>query len=427
MVLRESSRVCINAGHDLTPGLTFFSSGTCVWGIRGRLQGRILSECDKINVFNEGRAHGSIEPPALRSPAGTREASGIEISEDVKMVSFWLFAVALLSFALTGWLRRYAIAKALMDLPNSRSSHTTPTPRGGGVAIVCSFLVGMGWLYGSNLVDGATFAAVLGSGLLIAIVGFMDDRGHIPARWRLLGHFCAAAWAIYSLGGFPPVILAGVEVSLGWVGSAFAIIYLMWLLNLYNFMDGIDGIATVEAMCACFGMCALYWISGHAQLMWAPLFLGGAATGFLIWNFPPAKIFMGDAGSGFLGIILGILSLQAAHVDSRLLWAWLILLGVFIVDATYTLFRRLIRGDKVYEAHRSHAYQFASRLHGGHFPVTMAVLVVNLFWLLPLAWLVACQRLDGVLATCIAYVPLTVMAIRYHAGELEVVQPKTHD
>jgi Fuc2NAc and GlcNAc transferase len=129
---------------------------------------------------------------------------------------------------------------------------------------------------------------------------------------------------------------------------------------------------------------------------------------------------MGDAGSGFLGVMLGGLSLQAAWVSSPMLWAWLILLGVFIVDATFTLFRRLLRGDKVYEAHRSHAYQFASRRFGRHLPVTVSVGLINLLWLLPIAVCVTCFGLDGALGVLVAYIPLIALAIKFHAGELEV-------
>jgi Fuc2NAc and GlcNAc transferase len=117
---------------------------------------------------------------------------------------------------------------------------------------------------------------------------------------------------------------------------------------------------------------------------------------------------------------LGVLSLQAASVEPRFLWGWLILLGVFIVDATFTLLRRLLRGDKVYEAHRSHAYQYASRQYGRHLPVTTAVALINVFWLLPVAFCVTFFGLDGALGVVVAYIPLLVVAVRYHAGELEV-------
>jgi Fuc2NAc and GlcNAc transferase len=128
---------------------------------------------------------------------------------------------------------------------------------------------------------------------------------------------------------------------------------------------------------------------------------------------------MGDAGSGFLGIILGVLSLLAAWTDPGLLWVWLILLGVFIVDATFTLMRRLLRGDKVYEAHRSHAYQFASRQFGKHLPVTVAVGLINVFWLLPIALCVSYLKVDGALGLVVAYLPLVWLAVKYRAGELE--------
>jgi len=336
------------------------------------------------------------------------------------MNRWWLaIAVTAISYLLTYCLRRYALHKSLLDIPNGRSSHTVPTPRGGGVAIVLSYLVALACVYGTDLVDLSSFMALLGSGFFIAALGFLDDHGHIAARWRLLGHFVAAAWGLFWLGGLPPIHVFGAEFDLGLIGDVLAAFYLVWLLNLYNFMDGIDGIASVEAITVCLGAVLIYAFSGFPGLIGLPILLGCAVLGFLFWNFPPAKIFMGDAGSGFLGIILGILSLQAAWISSQLLWAWLILLGVFIVDATVTLIRRLVRGDKIYEAHRSHAYQFASRRFGRHLPVTSAVGVINLFWLLPMALCVTQFGLDGALGLIIAYVPLVILTIRFKAGMLE--------
>ncbi|MNZ48465.1 putative undecaprenyl-phosphate N-acetylglucosaminyl 1-phosphate transferase [compost metagenome] len=217
-----------------------------------------------------------------------------------------------------------------------------------------------------------------------------------------------------------PINLFGHEFSLGWFGYVIAAFYLVWMLNLYNFMDGIDGLASVEAICACVGACLVYWIAGHSSLAIAPLVLAMAVLGFLVWNFPPAKIFMGDAGSGFLGIILAVMSLYAAWTNPLFLWAWLILLGVFIVDATFTLIRRLLRGDKVYEAHRSHGYQYASRKYGSHRAVTLAIAAINLLWLVPMAILVVMQYLDGMAGLVLAYVPLVLLAFKFHAGELEI-------
>ena len=282
-----------------------------------------------------------------------------------------------------------------------------------------AFLLGLCVLSATGLdLPVEIYYSLLGSGSAIALLGFLDDHGHIAARWRLLGHFAAAAWALFWLGGLPPLVMVGHSIDFGWLGYLLASLYLVWLLNLYNFMDGIDGIASIEAICVCLGGALLYVLQGHTDVAVLPLLLSFAVAGFLYWNFPPAKIFMGDAGSGFLGVVLGVLSLQAAWIDQSLLWGWLILLGVFVVDATFTLLRRLLRGDKVYEAHRSHAYQYASRQFGRHLPVTLAVATINLCWLLPVAaWVV--QGGDGLVGLLLAYLPLIVLAIKFRAGELE--------
>ena len=332
----------------------------------------------------------------------------------------WFIPVIVgVSFFLTWALRHYALSRSLIDIPNARSSHSTPTPRGGGVAIVLAFTLALAMLLVTGQMPSSAFFAIAGAGALIAVIGFMDDHGHIAARWRLMGHFAASAWLLFWVGGLPVVEIGGGTFDLGWFGHVLAAFYLVWLLNLYNFMDGIDGIASVEAICVCLGACLLYWVSGATDLIPAPLLLAASVAGFLIWNFPPARIFMGDAGSGFLGIALGGLSLQAAWVSADLLWGWLILLGVFIVDATFTLFRRLLRGDKIYEAHRSHAYQFASRRFGNHLPVTLVVGAINLFWLLPIALGVTQFHLNSSLGLVLAYAPLIVLAVRFHAGALE--------
>jgi Fuc2NAc and GlcNAc transferase len=152
------------------------------------------------------------------------------------------------------------------------------------------------------------------------------------------------------------------------------------------------------------------------------LFLIGAVSGFAYWNIPPARIFMGDAGSGFIGITLGVFVLHAASVASELLWSWIIVLGVFIVDATFTLVRRLVRGEKIYNAHRSHAYQYASRLFKSHSLVTLVVVALNLLWLLPLACFVGVGKLYGPLGVCLAYVPIIGLVRYFKAGESESSQ-----
>ncbi|MDG9889573.1 MULTISPECIES: MraY family glycosyltransferase [Pseudomonas] len=332
----------------------------------------------------------------------------------------WLvLAAGVAAWWMTAALRRYALSRSLMDIPNARSSHTLPTPRGGGLSFVVAFLLAALCMAIAGPIAPSVVVGVLGAGGLVAVIGFMDDHGHIAARWRLLGHFAAAAWGLAWLGGMPPISVFGFTLAPLWLSSLFGALYLVWLLNLYNFMDGIDGLASVEAICVCVGASLLYWVTDHAHHAWLPLLLAATVAGFLCWNFPPARIFMGDAGSGFLGMVLGLLALLAGWVNPLLFWGWLILLGVFVVDATFTLVRRLLRGDKVYEAHRSHAYQYATRHHGSHRTVTLAVAAINLGWLLPVAMVVVVFQLDGALGTLVAYVPLIVLALIYKAGEKE--------
>ncbi|MBO0368792.1 glycosyltransferase family 4 protein [Pseudomonas putida] len=336
------------------------------------------------------------------------------------MIQLLIIALSFVAaLALTGAVRHVAIKKSVMDIPNARSSHTVPTPRGGGIAIVFTFLGAVVLLYAFGFITLAVTLALLVSGGGVALLGFFDDLGHIPARWRLIGHFLAAFWFVYCLGGLAPISLWGGAVSLGLVGSLLAAVFLVWVLNLYNFMDGIDGLASSQAVFVSLAGGVIYLLGGNLGLGTLCLALAAAAAGFLYWNFPPAKIFMGDAGSGFLGLVLGGLALIAGWVAPDLFWAWIILLGLFVVDATVTLLRRLLRGEKVYEAHRSHAYQFASRQYGSHLKVTLAAWVINLFWLLPMALLVAYGVINGLLGVCLAYVPLVLLALKFHAGECE--------
>jgi len=327
--------------------------------------------------------------------------------------------VFLFALWLTGRFLRYALARHLLDVPNARSSHVVVTPRGGGVAIVVATLASLPVLGWNRALAWPVVWGLLGGGVLVALLGFADDRGHIILRrWRLLGHFAAAAWVLAWVGGLPPIPVLGSVRELGWIGHGLAVLYFVWLLNLTNFMDGIDGIAGVEAITVSLGgvLLCLVVVPGNAWWL-APLVLASATFGLLVWNWPPAKIFMGDAGSGFLGLMLAALSLQAAWISRPLFWSWVILLGVFVVDATVTLLRRVARRERFWEAHRCHAYQHAARRCGAHLPVTLAVGAINVCWLLPMALLVALGLVDGLFGVVIAYAPLVGTAVWLKAGE----------
>lgn len=329
----------------------------------------------------------------------------------------FMLAVFALAYVLTALLRRYALQRNVLDIPNARSSHQIPTPRGGGVAIVVSVLVALPvavLFFGLEFHQSLKIALAIA---MIAIVGFADDHQHINAGWRLLWHFSAAALVVWAVGGLPPLVYFGTPVDLGWAGHIGAIVAVVWMINLTNFMDGIDGLAASQTIFLCTAMALLTSFIAPTANVWLPLLVLSASAGFLCWNFPPAQIFMGDAGSGFLGLILAVIILQMTHVAPQLFWSGVILFACFIVDATFTLVTRLLNGKKMYEAHRSHGYQIASRRLASHKKVTLSVQLFNLFWLLPLAGAVAWQWLDGVIAVLLAYLPLLVIVSKLKAGK----------
>ena len=335
------------------------------------------------------------------------------------MIAHWgLLVVALAStWLLTGVVRQYAMKHELYDVPNFRSSHSVATPRAGGIAVALIFMLCTIYLYGQREVSLATAIAILGSGSIVAAMGLRDDFSGVGAGWRLLSHFIASLWVLYWLGGAPAFSAMGIAIPEGWWLNCIAAIFLVWLLNLYNFMDGIDGIASVEGISVCVAAAVIHSVTVIDSTFWIlPAVLGASLAGFAVWNYPKARIFLGDTGSGFVGLSLGVLMMGAAHDLPRLGWCWLVLLGVFIVDATMTLSRRLLRGEKVYVAHRSHAYQRASRKYESHRVVTNAVGVINLVWLFPWALAIALGWVDELLGLVLAYAPLLWLGARYGAG-----------
>lgn len=327
-----------------------------------------------------------------------------------------LVPIVIISAALTGWVRHYALRNHLLDLPNQRSSHSIPTPRGGGLAIVAAFLLSLVYLVLSDHLNVDVFLAFFGGSLLVAGIGYWDDRHDLSAKVRLLGHFIAAVWAVIWIGGISQLELGFATLDWGVLGNFVSVLGIVWLLNFYNFMDGIDGIAASEAVFAAGAGGLLLLNAGAEGLALVSLALAAACVGFLFWNWPPAKIFMGDVGSGFLGYSLAVLVIVSNRETSVSLWVWLLLLSVFVVDATVTLLRRLLRGEKVYEAHRSHAYQHATTIYESHLKVTLTIAGLNVLWLAPLA-MATWRWVDwAVLFTALGLFSLLLLALRFQAG-----------
>jgi len=294
-------------------------------------------------------------------------------------VIFGLILITMASYSLTALVRFYTLKKNILDIPNERSSHSIVTPRGGGLAIVATFIISLIFAAAFGMVSVNVATALVGGGLLIAIVGWIDDKNSVSPRLRLVVHFLAAIWALYWLGGFTRMDIGFTTVELGWAGSIIAAVGIVWLINLYNFMDGIDGIAGTEAISVALGAgVLLFWI-GSIGLAWVCIILALAVGGFLVWNWPPARIFMGDVGSGFLGYVFAVLAIISEKSSSIPLIIWLLLLWVFITDATITLFKRLARGEKLSQPHRTHVYQLAVQVGYSHKQVTLAVLFINIW------------------------------------------------
>jgi UDP-N-acetylmuramyl pentapeptide phosphotransferase/UDP-N-acetylglucosamine-1-phosphate transferase len=314
--------------------------------------------------------------PQLQGVGGSEAAAqlcgGLEMSEWLCW-SLWGLLHFVVAFAGTWLARRYALRKGLFDLPGERRSHCVATPRGGGVAIVAALLAGcliagLCWPPQRLFVWG--FAAGLAA---VALVGWCDDHRPLPASFRLVIHVFASvwlAWLAYKLNGS---CLDAILVS-------FAAVV---LINVWNFMDGIDGLATTQAMLAA---SAYLWVfPGYLAMAGVALLM--ACGGFLPFNFPKAKIFMGDAGSGALGYTLAaLLGLAVIRLGLSWWWAWLPL-SVFLADAGLTLLRRMLNKQRWWEPHAQHLYQMMARRVGTHSPVT---LVYACFSMVAISlWLVA--------------------------------------
>ena len=284
-----------------------------------------------------------------------------------------------LAWGLTAGVLRWA-RRAALDVPNARSLHQVPTPRGGGLAIVLTVLVLLPvWALLTGELGGKFFMPGWAATLLLAGLGLVDDLKPLPARVRLLIQLgvLGALLALYWSGARAPLVLAG---------GGMAVIALAWLVNLYNFMDGSDGLATTQAIVTggCGGVMA--WLQGDVLVAGWALLVAAASAGFLPWNRSPARIFMGDVGSYTLGGSFAILiALAAARGISP--WPFTILLAPFLTDASLTLVRRVLAGEVWYEAHRSHAYQLLVQAGRSHRWVAQACGVNGLLIGAPLAWL----------------------------------------
>ena len=277
------------------------------------------------------------------------------------------------SFLLTYLIKYYAIKKSLFDIPNQRSSHTIPTPHGGGIAIAMTWFIGLTYLYYTHDIDNRLYNALM-TGLIISAVSYLDDLYELSAKLRIIVQSFSALLGLYFIGGFETLDLGLFTISNQIFTNIFAFFLIVWFINLYNFLDSIDGYAGSEAIFLAISGFVLY---GDTHF----LILISAVFGFLIWNWHKAKIFMGDVGSTLLGYNVAIFTLYYANETSQNFWIWIILFGVFWFDATITLFRRYKNREKLSQAHKKHAYQRLYQSDWSHSKIVLFSVAINIILL----------------------------------------------
>jgi Fuc2NAc and GlcNAc transferase len=276
----------------------------------------------------------------------------------------------LLSFTLTYIIKNYYIKNAILEEINERSSHTVPTPHGGGIALSITWFVGLLYLNYIGQIESNLFYALL-VGVIISVVSFFDDLYDLSPRIRLIAQAVVASGGLYFLGGFNSLDLFGFGIDNQIITNIFAFLLIVWFINLYNFLDGINGYAGSEIIFLSIAGFVLFG-GGHF------IVLAMASLGFLVWNYGnKAKIFMGDVGSTLLGYNVAIFTLYYANEQASNLWIWIILFGVFWFDATLTLVRRKLNGEQLSQAHKKHGYQRLNQSGWSHFKVTNYSILAN--------------------------------------------------
>lgn len=327
-------------------------------------------------------------------------------------------ALCVVSYVLT----KVMIARVpIIDAPNARSSHTVPTPRSGGIAIVATFFIGLAGvklLGGDPALDQDFFWVFAGAALLIAFVSIFDDLAHLGFRAKL-GTQVASACVVMAFGVLVDVLhLPGVgRVDLGLWAYPLTLVWIVGLTNAFNFMDGVDGIAGGTAVIAAGFFAAITFTGGSTFVYLLSTLVVCSCLGFLVLNWQPAKIFMGDSGSQFLGFVLAVMAVMASTFDSAhtSFFVMPMLFFHFIWDTAYTFQRRLRLGEAVTQAHRTHLYQLMNRLGLSHAQVTAAYLAIGAaqgVGALVLLNIDGAQRAFVFLPFVVLQIALTVLVVR---------------
>lgn len=286
-----------------------------------------------------------------------------------------IIGAGIISFLTALWLIKRTHKFGLIDIPNARSSHSKPTPTGGGVGIVLGILAVFGVLFLTGALKPEIKHLIVMAGFLaVALIGFYSDRFNLSTLKRIIFQSIIAGIMIWLVGRPTELVIGSFIIPLGYFGIMFGLIWIVGVTNFYNFMDGIDGLAAMQGIIAGIGIAIFGVILNDKFLISMGLVLSGATAGFLVLNFPPAKIFMGDSGSYPIGFYIA----SYALINGQLLIPIAMVLGVFIFDPIITLIRRISKGEEWYKAHRSHFYQRAIKLGYSHLQVTSVVSLLSL-------------------------------------------------
>ena len=326
----------------------------------------------------------------------------------------WLPLIAfVLSFLGVYFLKKSALRLKIVAIPNERSLHNKVTPRGGGIIIAIVFLAFLLVFYITRQIMVAEFLVLFGGGLIMAVTGFLDDILELKASIRFIIQFFAVGWGLYWIGGIPSTVFFERLPVLYAIANAVAVVALVWFINSFNFIDGIDGLATSGATFFSLSIGGYFLWQGIEPYGSLLIVLAACSLAFLCFNWPPAKIFLGDAGSNFFGYLFGAMVLITVKNGNLSIWTWLIILAYLITDTTTTTFLRLCLVKGWYHTHRSHAYQNLARVLDNHKFVTCLITGINVFYLLPLAYLSIQYQQYAWLAFAASVIPILGFVLKY--------------
>lgn len=270
----------------------------------------------------------------------------------------------------------------IFDHPNHRSLHSIPKLRGGGIAILLSYEIFVFICYILKYLSFELFMSQIIGGMLLGMVGWIDDRKHVPVIIRFACHFLSAISLLYLFNWLPVIKILGDQFFIYFFGTIIFCIYSVWMINLFNFMDGIDGIAVSELIVPSVFIAIVFGINNHYELSLISVVIIASSILFYKYNWPPSKMFMGDVFSGFIGFYFASITLYINNVIKMSVLIVPVLLSVFIYDATITLVRRLLKKEKIWQPHSTHYYQKFAKKYG-HKKVTVLVIIINIILFVP--------------------------------------------